>query len=138
MSSKKYDFNQKSKVRCNKYRKKILEISQKVSALHIAPAFSCTEIVDVIYNCIFQKKNKDIFLMSKGHIFSMLFEEKDYKTKDQITIANQMVFLVRTLILKTQVLRVQLVLGHGLGISVGMAYAEKLKKTKTKIFSVLR
>ena len=61
MFSKKYDFNQKSKVRCNKYRKKILEISQKVSALHIAPAFSCTEIVDVIYNCIFQKKTKIFF-----------------------------------------------------------------------------
>ena len=46
MSSKKNDFNRKAEKRCKRYRKKILQISQQVSALHIAPAFSCTEIVD--------------------------------------------------------------------------------------------
>ena len=32
--------------RCRDYRRRILAISQKVSALHVAPAFSCLEIVD--------------------------------------------------------------------------------------------
>ena len=42
----------KSKIRCKKYRKKILEISQSVSALHIGGSFSSVEIVDCIYNRI--------------------------------------------------------------------------------------
>ena len=41
--------------RCKIYRKKILEISQSVSALHIGGAFSCVEILDVIYNEIMKK-----------------------------------------------------------------------------------
>ena len=55
-----------AKERCKRYRKKILEISQQVPAAHIAPAFSCLEIVDVLYNEIMEH-DKDIFIMSKGH-----------------------------------------------------------------------
>ena len=83
MSSKKNDFNRKAEKRCKRYRKKILQISQQVSALHIAPAFSCTEIVDLIYNCLL-KKDKDIFLMSKGHgcmIQYVILEEKEILKK---------------------------------------------------------
>ena len=47
----------KAKIRCKKYRKKILEISQGVSSLHIGGAFSSVEIVDCIYNMI--KKNTE-------------------------------------------------------------------------------
>ena len=39
-----------SKKRCKKYRLKILEMSQNVSALHIGGTFSCTEIFDTIFN----------------------------------------------------------------------------------------
>ena len=35
--------------RCRRYRRRILDISQQVTALHVAPAFSCTEITDAIY-----------------------------------------------------------------------------------------
>ena len=35
--------------RCLKLRRRILEMSQTVSALHIAGAFSCLEIVDTLY-----------------------------------------------------------------------------------------
>ena len=45
----------KSKIRCKNYRKKILEMSQSVSALHIGGSFSSVEIVDCIYNRL--KKN---------------------------------------------------------------------------------
>ena len=34
--------------RCRAYRRRILDISQQVTALHAAGAFSCLEIVDVI------------------------------------------------------------------------------------------
>ena len=36
--------------RCMAHRKRILEISQQVQALHAAGAFSCLEMVDTIYN----------------------------------------------------------------------------------------
>ena len=39
-----------AKKRCLAYRKRILNISQEVTALHIAPAFSCLEMTDVIYH----------------------------------------------------------------------------------------
>jgi transketolase len=57
--------------RCVKYRRRILDVSQRVSALHIAPAFSCVEIVDCIYHGLMRPagagRSIDAFLMSKGH-----------------------------------------------------------------------
>jgi transketolase len=54
-----------SRARCLKYRRRILEVSQRVTALHIAPAFSCLEMTDVIYHGL--KRPGDAFVMSKGH-----------------------------------------------------------------------
>ncbi len=52
-------------------RRRILEISQRLSALHIAPAFSCLEIVDIIYFGLMRRRpngdTRDTFLLSKGH-----------------------------------------------------------------------
>jgi transketolase len=57
--------------RCVKYRRRILDISQNVTALHVAPAFSCMEIVDCIYHGLMRRaadgSSPDTFLMSKGH-----------------------------------------------------------------------
>ena len=58
--------------RCLSYRRRILDISQQVTALHIAPAFSCVEIVDALYNGVMRREGEgaaflDVFLMSKGH-----------------------------------------------------------------------
>ena len=61
-----------ARARCKKYRRRILDMSQNVAALHIGGAFSCTEIVDCIYNELMRPgkpggKSPDTFLMSKGH-----------------------------------------------------------------------
>ena len=57
--------------RCLRYRRRILDASQQVTALHVAPAFSCLEMVDVIYHGLMRRgsdgKSPDTFLMSKGH-----------------------------------------------------------------------
>jgi|ERR1022692_3549707 transketolase len=57
--------------RCRRLRRRILDISQTVSALHIAPAFSCLEILDTIYFGLFRRNSDgtspDTFLLSKGH-----------------------------------------------------------------------
>jgi len=65
--------NDIAKQRCLKYRKRILQLSQQLGALHIAPAFSCLEIVDALYYEIMRRKNRfpiefiDSFILSKGH-----------------------------------------------------------------------
>ena len=66
----------KAKIRCKKYRKKILEISQSVTALHIGGSFSSVEIVDCIYNRL--KKNHLDVLRRQGS--SAKLESDDYKT----------------------------------------------------------
>ena len=55
----------KSNFRCLSLRKRILDLSQKVGALHIGGSFSSVEIVDTIYNLLMKKNDK--FILSKGH-----------------------------------------------------------------------
>jgi transketolase len=54
-----------SKKRCSLFRKRLLQISQNVQALHVGGSFSCVEVVDSIYNIL--KKKNDKFILSKGH-----------------------------------------------------------------------
>lgn len=58
-----------ARVRCRQQRARILEISQYLDALHIAPAFSCLEIVDAILHLCMDKPygGSDVFILSKGH-----------------------------------------------------------------------
>jgi len=60
-----------SRERCREFRRRILDLSQKVSALHIAPAFSCMEMLDTIYFGLMRREgagaNSDTFILSKGH-----------------------------------------------------------------------
>ena len=60
-----------SRTRCWRMRKRILGISQKLSALHIGGAFSCLEIVDTIYHGVMRRdsagNSPDTFILSKGH-----------------------------------------------------------------------
>jgi len=51
------------------YRRRILDVSQRLSALHVAPAFSCLELVDSVYHFCMEDPwaGKDVFILSKGH-----------------------------------------------------------------------
>ena len=55
--------------RCRQQRRRILEVSQKVDALHVAPAFSCLELVDAVLNYGVDQPvgGADSFILSKGH-----------------------------------------------------------------------
>jgi transketolase len=55
--------------RCRRQRRRILAVSQKVDALHVAPAFSCLELVDAVLNyCVDRPAGgADAFILSKGH-----------------------------------------------------------------------
>ncbi|CAA7612152.1 transketolase [Magnetospirillum sp. UT-4] len=129
-----------ARLRCRAYRRRILEVSQQVSALHVAPAFSCVEITDAIYNGLMS--GDDVFLMSKGHgcmIQYVILEERgvlDRRDLDEYCTATGRLgahpdYGTPGIAASTGSL------GHGLGIAVGQAYAERLKRGAVTIFCVL-
>lgn len=132
--------------RCRSYRRRILEISQQVTALHVAPAFSCVEITDSIYHGLMRRKPDgsfiDAFLMSKGHgcmIQYVILEELGILTRNDLDLYCQPGgrlgahpdYGTPGIGASTGSL------GHGMGIATGQAYAEKLKGTDVTIYCVL-
>lgn len=136
-----------SKIRCRQMRLRILEISQKVSALHIAPAFSCLEMTDVIYSELMKRdqntnKFSDIFIMSKGHGCMAQYVTLEYHNILSVNELNNYCSIKGILGAHPDLGNPGIEastgsLGHGLGLAVGMAYAEKLKQTNTEIFTIL-
>jgi transketolase len=132
--------------RCRKYRRRILEISQQVSALHIAPAFSCTEIVDVIYNELLSEResfeSSDVFIMSKGHgcmIQYVILEERGVLSSSDLATYCKVggKLGVHPDFGNPGIHASTGSLGHGLGMIVGQAYAERLKGSDIQFFAVL-
>ena len=127
--------------RCLRYRKRILDISQRVGALHIAPAFSCLEITDFIYHGL-MRNQQDLFVMSKGHgCMSQYVILEDLGVLPTSEIER---YCTASGILGAHPDRGNPgieastgSLGHGLGISVGMAYAEKLKDSDARVHVIL-
>ena len=135
-----------ARARCKRYRKRILDMSQRVTALHVAPAFSCAEITDVIYHGLMRRQAdgefRDVFLMSKGHgclIQYVILEELGFLTADDLVtyctpegrLGAHPDFGTPGIAASTGSL------GHGLGIAVGQAYAEKLKGSDVVIYCLL-
>ena len=135
-----------AKQRCKAYRRRILEISQQVGALHIASAFSCTEIVDAVYNGLMRPgdggKSLDIFLMSKGHgcmIQYVILEERGILSRTDMDLYCKVDgrlgchpdFGNPGIEASTGAL------GHGLSMALGMAHAENVKKTNSTVYCVL-
>jgi transketolase len=132
--------------RCRDYRRRILDISQQVTALHVAPAFSCIEITDVIYNALMRLEPdgeyRDVFLMSKGHgcmIQYVILEELGVLSRQDLDdyckpngrLGAHPDYETPGVAASTGSL------GHGLGLATGQAYAEKLKGTDVMIYCVL-
>src|SRR5947207_3426974 len=135
-----------AKRRCLKFRRRILEISQTVSALHVAGAFSCLEIVDCIYFGLMQRDEKgrltDTFLLSKGHgslaqyvvleeLGILPREELDNFCKPGCILGTHPDFGIPGIEAATGSL------GHGLPITVGMALADKVQGVDRTIYVVL-
>jgi transketolase len=135
-----------AKERCRRYRRRILDISQQVSALHVAPAFSCTEIADVIYHGLMRREPdggfRDVFLMSKGHgcmIQYVILEELGILTRQDLDfycrpggrLGAHPDFGTPGIAASTGSL------GHGLGIATGQACAEKLKGSDVLVYCLL-
>jgi transketolase len=117
--------------RCYFYRQKILEISQKVEALHIGGSFSSTEILDWILNEKISEKKK--FILSKGHIgimlYTILFFQKRL-TKNQLDnyCKKNGILGVHPEITMPGVEASTGSLGHGLGLAAGISLSKKFKE----------
>ncbi|HLW47007.1 MAG TPA: transketolase [bacterium] len=137
-----------SRRRCLAYRRRILDISQRVTALHVAPAFSCLEMADVIYTGLMRPGPgdagafRDVFLMSKGHgcmAQYVILERLGVLTAADLdrycTVDGRLGahpdFGVPGIAASTGSL------GHGLGLAVGMSYAETLKHSDATIYVLL-
>jgi transketolase len=132
--------------RCRNYRKRILDISQHCTALHVAPAFSCTEITDLLFNSLMRREPggeyRDVFLMSKGHgcmIQYVILEEQGVLSREDLDLyCTPKGRLGAHPDYETPGIAASTgSLGHGLGMATGQAYAEKLKGTDTLIYCVL-
>src|SRR5436190_15010711 len=132
--------------RCRTYRRRILDISQQVSALHVAPAFSCTEITDLIYNGLMRREAngeyRDVFLMSKGHgcmiQYVILEEQGTLSRKDLDLYCKPAGRLGAHPDYETPGVTASTgSLGHGLGMATGQAYAEQLKGTDVSVYCLL-
>ncbi len=135
-----------AKARCRKFRKRILDISQTVSALHIAPSFSCLELVDATYFGLMKRTgNRDIddtFILSKGHgslAQYVVLEELGILSKDQMNnhckpgwpLCTHPDYGTPGIEASTGSL------GHGLPLAVGMAYADKCNGIDRDIYLVM-
>jgi len=109
--------------------------------MHIAPAFSCLEIVDSIYFELMDRQ-QDRFVLSKGHgcmsqyvileaLGVLAKEDLDRYCTPQGCLGGHPDYGTPGIEASTGSL------GHGLSIAMGMAYAEKLQKKDGKIFVVL-
>jgi transketolase len=112
----------------------------------MAPAFSCTEIVDAIHHGLMAPDGSggfaDVFLMSKGHgcmIQYVILEEHgivspqdlDLYCKPGGRLGAHPDYGTPGIAASTGSL------GHGMGIATGMALAERLKGSAVRIFVVL-
>lgn len=122
-----------AKNRCRDYRLRILEISQQVSALHAAGAFSSVEIVDCVYNMLMKNisgKRTDRFLMSKGH--GCMIQYVVLESKGVLSKSNMDMYCKSEGILGCHpdygnpgIEASTGSLGHGLAMAAGIAYVEK-------------
>lgn len=135
--------------RCRRYRRRILEVSRQVTAAHVAPAFSCIEIVDALYHDIMRPQ--DIFIMSKGHgCLAQYVVLEDLGIIPREALDNY----CKPMPESEGKVPVPLgahpdynpsigihastgSLGHGLGIAAGQALAEKLKGTDVRVYVLL-
>lgn len=110
-------------------RQSILDIAMETNNGHIASAFSCIDIVNVIYS---EMTDDDKFIMSKGHgclaLYAILKDKKlnpdMYKGHPDIDVKNGIECTTGSL-------------GHGLPVAVGMALAKRIKGEPGNIYVLL-
>lgn len=130
--------------RCRQFRRRILEISQTVTALHVGGSFSCLEIVDTIYFGLMRRDQEppDTFILSKGHgsmaqyvvleaLGVLARKDLELYSKPGGRIGTHPDYGVPGIEASTGSL------GHGLAIGLGMAYADKVLGVDRMVYVVM-
>ncbi|MDA1373013.1 MAG: transketolase [Proteobacteria bacterium] len=144
LSEKQFD-EQGSRQRCLQMRRRILEVSQMVPALHIGGSFSCLEMVESIYSHCLRKVSgnfHDTFIISKGH--GCLAQYVNLEHYGILPKSALDLFCKPDGVLGTHpdlgipgVEASTGALGHGLGIGMGMANADKILGADRNVYVVI-
>ena len=135
---------------CLQFRKEIVEVLHSIKTGHPGGSLSAVEIVTALY---FEKMNidpqnpqmegRDRFVLSKGHAVPVLYlalAEKGFFPKEDIKTLRQIGSHLQGHPCAHKTPGIELStgpLGLGLGASVGMAIAEKRKKSPATIYTLL-
>ena len=130
--------------RCRRYRRRILDLSQRGVVLHIAPAFSCLELVDAVYHELMRRdgETQDTFILSKGHgclSQYVILEELGVLTAAHLeayckpggSFGSHPDYGVPGIEASTGSL------GHGLGVAAGMALADAVRGQDRCVYVVM-
>jgi len=110
-------------------RLKTFELFVQKGEAHLGGSFSMIEVLIYLYERVLNKKDK--FILSKSHAsfpLCILLRERGYKTKITTHLEHDP---------KNGIFCTTGSLGHGLPISVGMAFAKKKLKQPGKIYVLL-
>src|SRR5579859_2264728 len=126
--------------RCARLRRRILELSQGLPAIHVGGSFSCLELVDTIYFSL--KRPEDTFVLSKGHsspaqyvaleeLGVLSHADLEMMCKPGGRLGTHPDYGLPGIEASTGSL------GHGLGLGMGMALADRLNGLDRTVFVVM-
>lgn len=123
-------------------RIKILELIFTSKASHLGSIFSCVDIIYFIYKNFINKKNYNLFILSKGHAGLAYYVILNYfKRISNISLKNYYrngSTLIGHVSHKVKNIKISTgSLGHGLPISAGLALQKKIDKKKGLIFCLI-
>lgn len=131
-------------------RKKVLKMKLITKGSHIGSAFSCIDILTILYFKILKintKKpkdpNRDRFILSKGHAASALYAtlvQRGFAPEKILEKYCQNGSTIAGHSMRDSIPGVEVStgsLGHGLGIGIGMALAAKRDKKNNRVFVML-
>lgn len=110
-------------------RRKIVEKSYSCKLGHCGSALSCIDFLDYLYKNVL--KEKDIFILSKGHGSMALYAVLEQHGKNPDWTMHPELNEEKGIYATTGSL------GHGLPIAIGRAFAKKVKKDGGKVYVLI-
>jgi len=131
------------------FRAKVIDMSHKAKAAHLASALSCIDMIAVLFHSVLKIDSinpkwidRDRFILSKGHAATALYAALEYKNfikETDISSYGQLgSFLEEHPSPKLPGVEAATgSLGHGLSIACGIALAGKIKKQSYRTFVLM-